>query len=200
MRRRALETATARYEQTAPAAHAYLAARGIDAGVAAMYRLGCVVDPEVGHEDLRGRLSIPYLTPAGVVDLRFRALGDQQPKYLSVAGSAPHLYNVGALWRDSDYIAICEGELDALVLDGIVGIPALGVPGANNWKGHWARLLEDYRTVFVMCDGDDAGRDFGKALGRSVPAARVIHLPTGQDVNSLYLAQGVAGVRQLMGV
>jgi len=38
-----------------------------------MFHLGVVVDPLPGHEQFLGRVAIPYVTPSGVVDIRFRA-------------------------------------------------------------------------------------------------------------------------------
>jgi len=33
-----------------------------------------------------------------------------------------------------NFIAVCEGEIDAITLSYSCGIPAVGVPGANAWK------------------------------------------------------------------
>ena len=43
---------------------------------ARLARLGVVVEPEVGHEQFAGRLSIPYITKSGVVGLRCETPGD----------------------------------------------------------------------------------------------------------------------------
>ncbi len=48
-----------------------------------MFRLGFVANPETGHEIYQGKLAIPYITPSGVIDIRFRSLNnDSGPKYL----------------------------------------------------------------------------------------------------------------------
>jgi len=197
-----LEKATEAYHlQIDTGGAAYLTGRGIGKEVASTYRLGNVVEPLVGDDDYAGRLAIPYITPAGVVDIRYRALmPEQSPKYLSRTGAGAKLYNVSALLKSSNTIAICEGEIDAITMDALVGIPAVGVPGANNWRRHFSLLFEDYSQVLVMCDGDQAGKDFGKRISSELDGATIIHCPEGSDVNDLYLQEGAEGIRKRVGL
>lgn len=194
----ALEAATAGYEADLGQVADYLTGRGITRDMAVTFRLGYVATPAPGHEPYAGRLAIPYITPAGVVDIRFRAVVDTEgAKYLSRPGAQPTLFNVGAFFRPSMTVAICEGELDTVVMDTVSGVPAVGCPGVQLWKPYYNRLFADHR-VLVMCDGDDAGRDFGKRLAREVDGAVPIHLPDGHDVNSLFQAGGADAVRALL--
>ena len=197
-----LEKAANAYHQQIDATGAgYLMGRGIEREVAATYLLGNVAEPLVGDDDYVGRLSIPYITRAGVVDIRYRALSSEQtPKYLSRTGAESKLYNVNALLKNSDTIAICEGEIDAITMDALVGIPAVGVPGANNWRRHFRLLFEDYTQVFVMCDGDQAGKEFGKRISSELDGATVSHCPEGSDVNELFLNEGADGIRKRVGL
>lgn len=191
------------YEQALPDSPAedYLAARGIDVTVAAMFHLGYVADPVVGHEDYRGRLAIPYVTPNGPVDIRFRALAEGQgPKYLTRPGAEPHLFNVLAFQHDTDYIAITEGELDSVVAHGVCGIPSVGIAGANAWKPFYHRAFEDYERVFLLCDGDAPGRDWGKRIAQDVEAAIVVTMPDGMDVNEVVLSEGPDFLRKRVGL
>ena len=107
---------------------------------------------------------------------------------------------MNALLKNSDTIAICEGEIDAITMDALVGIPAVGVPGANNWRRHFRLLFEDYAQVFVMCDGDQAGKEFGKRISSELDGATVIHCPEGSDVNELFLNEGADGIRKRVGL
>jgi DNA primase len=199
--RGSLDSMASHYHQQVGLVAEYLQGRGFGQDAADTYLLGAVGVPLPGHEQYEGRLVIPYLTPAGCVDLRFRAIVDAGgPKYLGRDGSTPHLFNVGALWRDSPIIAVCEGELDAIAMEHLVGIPAVGVPGATQWKDKWARLLADYDRVYVMCDGDEAGRTFGRTLAKTVDETVVIHLPEGEDVNSLAARGGRDAVQAVMGL
>lgn len=178
----------------------YLRGRGFTEQVARTFRLGYVGDPLLGDEDYRGRLTIPYITPSGVIDIRYRALSDGGPKYMSRPGSTTHLFNVVDLLEPSDYIAICEGEMDTIVASGLCGIPAVGVPGANNWKDHFPLLFSDFRRVVVLCDGDQAGREFGKRVAKEIDGALVVTMPDGKDVNDVYLSEGQDGVRRRAGL
>lgn len=189
--RKYLDTACQRYAGQIGAAAPYLEARGISIGVAEQFRLGCVIDPLPGDEDYMGRLAIPYLTESGCVDLRYRSITDSGgPKYLGRPNATTRMFNVGALLIDSPVVAICEGELDTIVMHALVGIPAVGVPGASNWKQHYRLLLEDVEQVVVMCDGDQAGREFGKKVTGELDNATAIHLPDGLDVNEALLQYG----------
>ena len=129
--RRSLEEATQTYHAQVGTVAEYLQGRGIQQEAAFTHRLGFVAVPMIGHEQYVGRLAIPYITPTGVVDLRFRAISpDDSPKYMSRSGAEQHIYNVPAFQIDSDVIAICEGEMDTIITHSMCGIPAVGMPGS----------------------------------------------------------------------
>lgn len=195
-----LGTAADRYAGSVDQIAGYLQGRGFTQQAAATFRLGYVADPLIGDEDYQGRLSIPYVTPTGVVDIRYRSVDDRTPKYMSRPGATTRLFNVTDLAVASDTVAICEGEMDTMVASALCGIPAVGVPGANNWKPHFGLLFNDFRRVFVLCDGDQAGREFGKTVAREVEGAVVVHMPDGMDVNDLYLDGGANAVRAKVGM
>ena len=188
--RESLTRAAKYYHSALHEAEEYLAGRGITLEAATRARLGVVLEPLTGHEAYINRLAIPYLTRSGVVDVRFRSLDLSEPKYMGMAGASTHLYNVGSLFRASSYICICEGEIDTITLDAVCGIPAVGVPGVNNWKKHYTRLLADFDKVFLFADGDNAGTDFGKSLSRELGNLVVVQMPEGEDVNSMYRLHG----------
>jgi len=190
-----LGRATEKYAESIHLAEDYLRQRGIPLEVARMVRLGVVEEPEVGHEVFKGRLSIPYITKSGVVDLRFRSLNPAvEPKYMGLTGAETKMYNVLDVERAGDWIGVCEGELDTLTLSACVGIPCVGVPGANSWKKHYTRLLADFERVFVFADGDQPGREFASSLARELPVT-IVNLPDGEDVNSIYVAEGADYLR-----
>ena len=186
-----LGLATAKYAENIYQAEDYLKNRGITLDVARLARLGVVTEPEPGHEAFIGRLAIPYITKSGVVDIRFRALNPAvEPKYMGMAGTDTKLYNVLDIERAGDWIGICEGELDTLTMSRCIGVPCVGVPGVNNWKKHYTRLLSDFDKVFLFADGDNAGSEFGKSLSRELSNLIVVHMPDGEDVNSIYRTHG----------
>lgn len=199
------ESAVSTYQQDLAgdtAAQMYLMGRGFGPQAAATFRLGVVRRPLIGHESFAGRLVIPYLTPAGVVNIRFRCLESHVckdvgcPKYLSMDGMESNLYNVLDLKKPSSFICVCEGELDAATLS-MAGLPAVGVPGVENWREHFGRCLEDFDVIYSFADGDKAGRRFAKFLAKEVKG-RAVRLPDGQDVNEIYVKEGAGGLRALI--
>jgi len=174
----------------------YLKSRGIPMETARLARLGVVVEAEVGHEAYQGRLSIPYVTKTGVVDLRFRSLNPAvEPKYMGLTGADTKMYNVLDIERAGDFIGVCEGELDTLTMSSCVGIPCIGVPGANSWKKHYTRLLADFERVYVFADGDQPGKEFATSLARELPVT-IVQFSDGEDVNSFYISNGAEAIRQ----
>ena len=179
-----------------PQALSYLEARGITQEVANTFLLGSVVEPSAGHEHAIGRLSIPYLTPAGVVGIKFRAIDDTTPKYLWPTGQKIGLFNVPDLHKRSDTIAICEGEIDTIVLSSLVGIPAVGVAGVSQWKPWFPKLFESYSRILIFADNDvkedgrNPGQELAKRIKEDLDKAEVVHLPDNQDVNDVYLHNG----------
>ena len=185
-----LGRATAKYAANIHLAEGYLASRGITREVARLARFGVVEEPDVGHEAFVGRLSIPYITKTGIVDLRFRALNPAvEPKYMGMTGQETKMYNVTDIDKAGDWIGVCEGELDTITLSGCIGIPCVGVPGANSWKRHYTRLLADFERVFVFADGDQPGKEFANSLARELPVT-IVSMPDGEDVNSVYVKHG----------
>lgn len=185
-----LGKAAEKYNQNIYQAEDYLKQRGIPLEVARLARLGVVVEPEIGHEAFIGRLSIPYITKTGVVDLRFRSLNPAvEPKYMGLTGAETKMYNVLDIDKANDIIGVCEGELDTITMSSCVGIPCVGVPGANSWKKHYTRLLADFERVFVFADGDQPGTEFARSLARELPVT-IIQMPDGGDVNSVYVSEG----------
>jgi hypothetical protein len=193
-----LREATQAYHLTLPDSPAdeYLRQRGLGwpslKEPMARFQLGFVADPLPGHEQYKGFLAIPYLRWSAdkawsVVSIRFRCVEDHEHehhgKYMTVAGDRPRLYNTLALLKPSPIIAITEGEIDAMTAQ-VCGIPAVGLPGVQSWQEHFREPFLGYRDVFVLADGDDAGLKFGNAVAGTLPNAKLIPMPAGQDVNS----------------
>lgn len=156
------------------------------------------MEPRAGHEHSVGRLCIPYRTPAGVVGMKFRAIDNETtPKYLYPTGQKVGLFNVLDLHKPSDTIAIAEGEIDTIVLSGIVGVPTVGIAGVSQWKNHFPKLFESYGKVFVFADNDvkedgrNPGQELAKRIKEDIQNATVILMPANSDVNDTYLTYGV---------
>lgn len=178
------------FEEDLSGASEYLTSRGISEDTARTSHLGFVARRVRGYEQYMGRLAIPYMTRAGVVAIKFRALVDKEgtDKYLNVAGMGTHLYNVESFFSTDKFLCVAEGEIDTLSLQQ-AGLAAVGVPGVKNWKKFYKRCFEDWQTIFVFADGDQAGKDFGKFLAGEIKAIP-LDMPPGMDVNSVLTTHG----------
>ncbi|AXG81133.1 toprim domain-containing protein [Streptomyces paludis] len=201
--RRFFEQAVTQYQNDLAAdtgAQEYLASRGLGPEAAGQFRLGVVTSPLAGHERYAGRLAIPYVTPAGPVNIRFRCAEahacEGHAKYLSLPDAASNLYNVLDLKKVSPFICVTEGEIDAMTLS-LAGLPAVGIPGVSTWQQHYARCLEDFDVIYAFGDGDDAGGKLNSFLAREA-RARPISMPKGMDCNDIYREHGAAGLRALI--
>lgn len=139
-------------------------------------------------------MAIPYMRHSpwrgwSVASIRFRKLDGSEPKYLTMPGDKPRIYNTVAMTQYSKDISICEGEIDTITAE-LAGVPAVGIPGAAMWKPFFRELFLGYRNVNILADGDEAGMAFASTVAKSLPNARIIPMPEGEDVNSLVYHQG----------
>lgn len=207
--RASLDTAASRYQNTlafhqpGSPALSYLLGRGIDEEVTAAYRLGMVDGTIPEHAPFAGWISIPYLTRlGGVVQLKFRRLSGDGPKYMG-SGGPPRLYNTMALdlAEKLGYVAITEGEFDSIVLDGLCGIPAVAVPGIDTWgsRPEWREIFTGFSKVLVFADQDEPGQKLAARILRELDTAQLVSLPS-KDVNDTYLKYGADTIREAAGV
>jgi hypothetical protein len=114
----------------------------------------------------------------------------ESPKYVQIPGGTPTLYGCDRV-NGADAVVICEGELDAVLLQQMAGdeIDAVAVGG----KGHrppasaLARLTGARRWLVAL--DADADRDARRWIDYSARAQRV-KPPEGNDVTEFYQAGG----------
>lgn len=198
-----LESTASQYSEHLGDAAEWLVERGIDLGRAAYEGLGVVRNPPALHASYEGRLAIPYVTQYGIVNMTFRCLQDHDckanghGKYRKLKGQESDLYGVRAFDDATDWIGVCEGELDSLILRQI-GLPAISNPGAKNWKAHWPNVFEDFSRIYIFADGDTAGEGmyetFRDNLLKSNTSVIKVALPPGEDVNSTYVKYGAESI------
>ena len=194
--RQFLLQATHQYASQIHLAAEYLATRNLSVEEAQRFHLGVVKDALPGHEQYTGRLAIPYITPSGVVDIRFRAIGNSDPKYMGMPGAKTSMFNAQVVLTASDYICVTEGEIDCITMSVKTNHPAVGIPGANNWKPFYSKILDDFDTVIVLADGDSAGMDFGKKVSRELGNVNIVQMPEGHDVNSIVMLEGAEFINE----
>lgn len=186
-------------------AEEYLSGRGITTATADYFQLGYVADPVVGDEKYSGRLVIPYLTSSGVVQLRFRRMNDSGAKYMGDKGVKGRPFNTLALKSPARTVYLTEGEIDAMTLHQI-GLPAVGIPGADLWTKLFARIFR-WRRVVILVDGDTdlirdgktAGEMFAETVSKDLDEYLIIGMPDGEDVNSVFCLEGEEGLKKRIG-
>lgn len=151
------------------------------------------------HPKVNPCVEIPYYGIDGeAVATRYRGSLEKGPnQFFWKSRSKPVLYG---LWRLAEMKApssvmeqggliLVEGESDAQSA-WHHGVPALGIPGANNWRNDWAKYLEGFTTIYAVIEPDQGGEAFRKALSASPVAdrLRLVSLGEFKDLSALHLA------------
>ncbi len=135
---------------------------------------------------------IPYLAAdGGEAAVRFRLSLTADNRFRWKIGSKPALYG---LWRLGNlppkYIVLVEGESDAHTL-WLHDIPALGLPGAANWREERdAPHVAGAAVIYVVIEPDKGGQAVKAwvAKSRIRERVRLVTLDEHKDPSALYLA------------
>jgi hypothetical protein len=139
---------------------------------------------------------IPYKGRDGAeTAVRFRLALEKDPdadnRFRWRRGSKPSPYG---LWRleqieKAGYVYLVEGESDCHTL-WHHGLPALGVPGASNWRNEWAVELAGVEKVYAVVEPDRGGEAFWERLAASPLRERLYRaeLEGAKDASELHLA------------
>ena len=82
----------------------------------------------------------------------------KEPKYLFYPeNNESTLFGLENLKNNNDYIVICEGELDCILLD-YHGIPSItSTAGVGTFKDEWIEYLKNLKSIYICFDRDEAG-------------------------------------------
>jgi hypothetical protein len=119
---------------------------------------------EVGKEI--PAVEIPYADRDGeLITNRYRIAVGGGDRFRWEKGSTTALYGLHKL-EEADkagYVLLVEGESDTHVA-WYRGLPAVGVPGVDNWREGWAEHLDGISKIFVVVEPDDAGKKLWRTL------------------------------------
>jgi hypothetical protein len=145
------------------------------------------------HYQGRPAIRIPYLNEAGIegavrIRVALNKSGDTDDRFRWRKGAKLGLYG---LWRNNrtDYMVLCEGESDAHTL-WYHDFPALGIPGAANWKEERdAPHLDSAERIYVVIEPDNGGVAVQKWLANSNirDRAYLLKLNGFKDPSALHL-------------
>jgi hypothetical protein len=117
------------------------------------------------------------------------AEGDDRFRWKSGCKAMPY-----GLWRlerarEAGYVVLVEGESDAQTL-WLHGVPALGIPGASNWRDEFSPLLDGIPVVYAIVEPDQGGKTFSAKLTGSPlrDQLRLVALAPHKDASELHLA------------
>lgn len=179
--------------------------RALSLDIIKQFKLGAVLGRDVSptNERVRGFISVPYLSPTGVLSMRFRRPPDSEhpAKYWSPSGTRTRMFNTNSLVNPGHWIAICEGEFDTIAATH-AGIPAIGIPGVQSWASYMKHALSGFSRIVVLADNDDKGQGlaFGEMVAEQLEETKIVLAPAGHDVNSTLADLGIAGLREHFGI
>src|SRR5215208_4393838 len=145
---------------------------------------------DVTYEDLPA-LRIPYPDEDGQeAAVRFRISLEGTEKFRWRRGDKPRLYGLGLLEeaRKAGYVVLVEGESDCHTL-WHHEVPALGVPGATNWRKDWSGLLDGIEKIYAIVEPDGGGEALWERLAASELKDRLywVRLEGVKDASELHL-------------
>lgn len=168
--------------------HAYLSQRGVDPATAREFGVGFYS----GAGLLKGRIVIPIRNVCGeLVAYAGRAVDDRTPKYQLPAGfrKGLELFNLHrAAATGNETVIVVEGYFDCLRVHQ-AGFPCVvALMGCALSTEQERLLLERFRRLVLMLDGDAAGRAAGQRLSARLSgkcSVVVVALPDGAQPDQL---------------
>lgn len=177
--------------------HSYLHARGIGEQTAAEFGVGFYGGPGL----MSGRLVFPIHDPGGeLVAYCGRSLDGAEPRYKFPAGFAKSrvIFNLHrAAATQAPAVIAVEGFFDCLKVHQAGFHSVVALMGAALYERQQELLVERFRKVVLMLDGDETGRRASAAIAARLGCrVRVIDLAAGVQPDQLsgaLIQQLVAG-------
>ena len=150
-------------------------------------QLGLLIDTKDGRSWYmpHGRIVIPFYQYGKPIQVAFHKPGERGGgKYLYPAGWAKPLLGVETIYKIPKPPFLVEGVFDYLSLLQ-AGLPALCSLGTRLSEKQREQLAK-VPSFYICFDGDEPGRKAALELAKDFyPAAKIINLPDGKDLNDL---------------
>jgi Toprim domain/DNA primase catalytic core, N-terminal domain len=169
-------------------AHPYLAGRGITEKTAVEFGVGFYAGPGLMH----GRLVIPIHNAEGeLVAYCGRSVDQTEPRYRIPAAFAKSeiLFNMHRVRSGGDnFVVVVEGFFDCMKVHQAGFRSVVGLMGSALYEAQRHVLLERFRHVILLLDGDATGRKASTAIAQKLRPhcqVRVVLLPDGVQPDQL---------------
>jgi hypothetical protein len=136
---------------------------------------------------------IPYPDEEGQeVAVRFRVSLEGAERFKWRSGDKPGPYGLKLLEEihSAGYAVLVEGESDCHTL-WFHEIPAIGIPGASNWRDGWATYLDGIEKIYALIEPDQGGDTLREKLTRCEAIRERLYLVVieeHKDPSALHLA------------
>jgi hypothetical protein len=136
---------------------------------------------------------IPYPDEEGQeAAVRFRVSLDGTEKFRWRSGDKPRPYGLGLLEeaRKAGCVVLVEGESDCHTL-WFYEIPALGIPGASNWRDGWTTYLDGIEMIYAVIEPDQGGDILREMLTRCEAIRErlyLVEMEEHKDPSALHLS------------
>ena len=168
--------------------HPYLVERGISEKTAVEFGVGFYAGPGLMH----GRLVIPIHNAEGVlIAYCGRSVNQAQPRYRVPPGFAKseilfNMYRAGSQCGIS--VVVVEGFFDCMKVHQAGVRSVVGLMGSVLYEPQRRALLERFRDITLLLDGDPTGRKASTIIAKKLRlhcAVRVVLLPDGVQPDQL---------------
>ena len=116
-------------------------------------------------------LKLPYIKEDGTSEVFRKRYGNKEFRWSKGSSGKLILYGLWRLdkMRDAGKVLLVEGESDTQTL-WYLGMPALGVPGASNFKERMVKSLEGF-NIYIHVEPDKGGETFLSKVCRTLKEA-----------------------------
>src|ERR1043166_525504 len=168
--------------------HPYLASRGITEKTAVEFGIGFYAGPGLMH----GRLVIPIHNAEGeLVAYCGRSVDQTEPRYRMppAFSKSEILFNMHRAGSGRDnFVVVVEGFFDCMKVHQAGFRSVVGLMGSALYEPQRRVLLERFRHVILLLDGDATGRKASAAIAQNLRPhcqVRVVLLPDGVQPDQL---------------
>ena len=178
--------------------------KGLNAKAEEFFKQRCINLEIVANNQItveRGALAFPYIYEGEVVMVKYRG---PNKKFWTTKSPMKVFYNADKVSKDTKTIAVCEGEIDCLALEG-VGVASVSVPNGapainattfsdldESFRNSGA-IFDNIEKIILATDGDAPGRKLEEELARRFGKERCWRVvwPDGcKDSNQVLMEHG----------